>query len=203
MPIKPDQPAPLPPGAEAGDLTAPDAEAAYQALLGQVRPVLAEPGLLVVGIHSGGAWIAGRLVADGAHGGTADGKLAGSPVELGFLSSAFHRDDYGSRGLPDSLQSTRLPLSIDERDILLVDDILHTGRTIRASLNELFDYGRPRSVRLAVLIDRGGRQLPVQPDFLGLRLVSRPGQRLRLRQDADGVFEVAIMSAGPHDGADE
>ncbi len=168
------------------DSTKADAEQAYADLLAQVGPTLRPGNLLVVGIHSGGAWIARRLVADAS---------VDVPVEIGFLSSAFHRDDYGSRGLPESLKSTQLPLSIDARDILLVDDILYTGRTVRASLNELFDYGRPRSVRLAVLIDRGGRQLPIQPDYCGLRLDGTERTSLHLHQRDDGRFDVSIEAS--------
>lgn len=173
----------------------PDAEQAYARLLAQLAPAMAHGPVLVVGIHSGGAWIAKRLAADLAAGGTT--------VETGFLSSAFHRDDYGSRSLPGSMKATELPLSIDARDILLVDDILYTGRTIRASLNELFDYGRPRSVRLAVLMDRGGRELPIQADFCGATLACLDEGTVRLAQQADGRFEVAFMEPNETGEADE
>lgn len=167
----------------------PDAQAIYANLLAQLKQSLGDDPVLLVGIHTGGAWVA-RMLADDLHAG--DSADNGDPpaIELGFLSSAFHRDDIARRGLPSSMKSTQLPLSIDDRHIILVDDILYTGRTIRAALNELFDYGRPQSVRLAVLVDRGGRQLPVQADFCGARIELAQGQSLRLSQDTTGRLEL-------------
>ncbi|MCL4747655.1 MAG: bifunctional pyr operon transcriptional regulator/uracil phosphoribosyltransferase PyrR [Burkholderiaceae bacterium] len=136
-----------------------DAEAAYARLRDSLRQGLArEPGRIVhiIGIHSGGAWIAERLHRD-----------LGLQTPIGSLSSAFHRDDYGRRGLPAEMKSTALPFEIAGADIVLVDDILYTGRTVRAALNELFDYGRPRRVELAVLLDRGGRELPIEARYCG------------------------------------
>ena len=125
-----------------------DAEALYGELQRGVRPLLT-PETRLVGIVSGGQWLAERLQAD-----------LGLPGAAGAISSAMHRDDYAKRGLSASGQTT-LPFDINGADILLLDDVLYTGRTIRAVVNELFDYGRPARVRLAVLVDRGGRQLPV------------------------------------------
>ncbi len=137
--------------------TLPVIEDVYARLLEQVRQLLArKPALCIVGIHSGGAWVAERLHAD-----------LGMASPMGALSSAFHRDDYGRRGLPAEMKSTSLPFEVAGADLLLVDDILFTGRTVRAALNELFDYGRPASVELAVLLDRGGRQLPIEAQYVG------------------------------------
>lgn len=137
-----------------------DAEAIYRALRDAIAAGLAKtPGRQphVIGIHSGGAWIAERLHRDLA-----------LPTPLGTLSSAFHRDDYGHRrGLPAEMKATELPFEIGGADIILVDDILYTGRTVRAALNELFDYGRPARVELAVLLDRGGRELPIDARYCG------------------------------------
>src|SRR5690606_22263157 len=117
----------------------------YQVLLESLRKRLQSPDLTkepaMLGVHSGGAWIAERLHRDLG---------LGSP--LGFLSSAFHRDDYGERGLPTSIKATSINFPIEDQHIILVDDILYTGRTIRAALNEIFDYGRPARVELAVLL---------------------------------------------------
>lgn len=135
----------------------------------------------LIGIHSGGAWLAGRLHAE-----------LGLSSPLGFLSSAFHRDDLEARGLPSRLQATQIDFDVTGRDIVLVDDILHTGRTIRAALNEIFDYGRPARVRLAVLLDRGGRELPVQADYLGAELALQPGEKLVLSQRTSGQFELRV-----------
>ena len=119
--------------------------------------IAADAGL--VGIYTGGAWVAERL-----H------RQLGLATPLGVLAVTLHRDDFGVRGLHREVRRSQIPFSVDDREVVLVDDVLHTGRTIRAALNELFDFGRPRAVRLAVLADRGGRQLPVSADFLGARV---------------------------------
>jgi len=110
--------------------------------------------LLMIGIHTGGVWIAERL-----HKGL---KLQ---RPLGKLNIAFYRDDFSRIGTHPQVTPSKLPFDVEDKHILLVDDVLHTGRTIRAALNEIFDYGRPASVRLAVLIDRGAHELPIQADF--------------------------------------
>jgi pyrimidine operon attenuation protein/uracil phosphoribosyltransferase len=137
-----------------------DAEAIYAALREAIRASLsAQPRRTVhlIGIHSGGAWVAERLHRDLA-----------LTTPLGTLSSAFHRDDYGHRrGLPAEMKATELPFEIGDADIVLVDDILYTGRTVRAALNELFDFGRPARVELAVLLDRAGRELPIEARYCG------------------------------------
>ncbi|MCG5537798.1 bifunctional pyr operon transcriptional regulator/uracil phosphoribosyltransferase PyrR [Halorhodospira sp. 9622] len=125
---------------------------------------------ILVGIHTGGVW-----VARGLH----DRLLARPPV--GTLEVAFHRDDYATSGLKAAVQTSEVPVTLDGRAVLLVDDVIHTGRTTRAALNALFDFGRPQQVLLAVLVDRGGRELPVQPDVTGTRLELPGGQRLKLR----------------------
>ncbi len=162
-----------------------DAEALYSKLLGSLRDRLARPDLTaepaMIGVHSGGAWIAARLHRDL--------KLA-SP--LGFLSSAFHRDDYGERGIPTTIKATAIDFPVDERHIILVDDILFTGRTIRAALNEIFDYGRPARVELAVLLDRGGRELPLQADHVGAVIPLQRHERFVLSQETTGRFALRI-----------
>ncbi|MFK7964497.1 MAG: bifunctional pyr operon transcriptional regulator/uracil phosphoribosyltransferase PyrR [Burkholderiaceae bacterium] len=180
----------------------PDAEAAYQKLLTQVKECVASQPVLLVGIHTGGAWVASRLAADLRQGDASivdNNTSAAEPddphpenLELGFLSSAFHRDDLASRGLPATMKATHLPLSIDGRDILLIDDILYTGRTIRAALNELFDYGRPRTVQLAILLDRGGRHLPVQPDHCGGTVSLATDDNVQLAQSPAGEFSFEL-----------
>lgn len=163
-----------------------DAEALYRHLLDSVRQSLATVGnepLAIVGIRTGGVWIAERLHADLGLGGKAP---------LGFLTSAFHRDDHGTRGIPTTIGATRLDFPVADSRILLVDDILFTGRTIRAALNEIFDYGRPNRVELAVLVDRGGRQLPLQPDHVGGRVELGPDERLVLSQETSGRLALRI-----------
>ena len=159
-----------------------DAEQLYAELRAGVGRLLT-PDTVLVGIWSGGAWLAERLAAD----------LKTS--QFGVISSTLHRDDFGERGLGGVEAKTRLPFEIDGAHVLLVDDVLYTGRTIRAVLNELFDYGRPASVELAVLVDRGGRELPVQPVYAAAKLVLPSVQRLSLARSADGRFTFAIKES--------
>jgi pyrimidine operon attenuation protein/uracil phosphoribosyltransferase len=156
-----------------------DAEALYKELLRGVRS-LCKAETRLVGITSGGAWLAERLQRD-----------LGLDGEAGQVSSVMHRDDYAQRGLSAGGQ-TQLPFAVDGADILVLDDVLYTGRTIRAVLNELFDYGRPARVQLAVLVDRGGRQLPVQADFAAARVALPETQALALARDAAGNFSFQV-----------
>jgi pyrimidine operon attenuation protein/uracil phosphoribosyltransferase len=156
-----------------------DAEALYRELLGGVlRLGLTDTRL--VGITSGGAWLALRLQGDL--------QLPGKP---GTISSAMHRDDFARRGLAAGGQ-TQLPFDVNGAHILLLDDVLYTGRTLRAVMNELFDYGRPASVRLAVLVDRGGRELPIQADFAAARVTLADQQSLALAQNEAGRFSFDV-----------
>ncbi|MBZ8140302.1 bifunctional pyr operon transcriptional regulator/uracil phosphoribosyltransferase [Rubrivivax gelatinosus] len=157
-----------------------DAEALYADLRQSLRGQL-PPDAALVGIWSGGAWLAERLQRDLG--------LAGSH---GVISSALHRDDFGSRGLAAGADPTHLPFAIDGRHIVLVDDVLYTGRTIRAAINELFDFGRPASVTLVVLVDRGGRQLPIAAAHAAARITLPPEQRLSLARTDDGLFTFAV-----------
>jgi len=157
-----------------------DAEALYTELLAGVRGLLKPDGLLV-GIWSGGAWLAERLHKDLG--------LAGAP---GVISSALHRDDFSQRGMSAGADHTRLPFEIQGRHIVLVDDVLYTGRTIRAAVNELYDFGRPASVALAVLVDRGGRELPICAACAPATIELAPGQRLSLARDDVGEFSFEI-----------
>ncbi len=156
-----------------------DAEALYKELLRGVRG-LCQADTRLVGITSGGAWLAQRLQRD-----------LGLSGEAGQVSSVMHRDDFAQRGLSAGGQ-TQLPFEVDGADILVLDDVLYTGRTIRAVLNELFDYGRPARVQLAVLVDRGGRQLPVQADFAAARVALPESQSLALARDDAGAFSFQL-----------
>jgi pyrimidine operon attenuation protein/uracil phosphoribosyltransferase len=156
-----------------------DAEALYKELLRGVRSLCKDETRLV-GITSGGAWLAQRLQRD-----------LGLTGESGQVSSVMHRDDFAQRGLSSGGQ-TSFPFEVEGADILVLDDVLYTGRTIRAVLNEIFDYGRPARVQLAVLVDRGGRQLPVQADYAAARVALPETQSLALARDGAGglSFEV-------------
>ena len=159
-----------------------DAEALYGELRAGVGRLM-KPDTRIVGIWSGGAWLAERLAADFRTG------------AVGTLSSTLHRDDFGERGLGAHEGATSLPFEIEGARILLVDDVLYTGRTIRAVVNELFDYGRPASVELAVLVDRGGRELPIAPVFAAAKLTLPPTQKLSLAREHDGRFTFAVKEA--------
>ena len=154
--------------------TPPDAEALYARLRELVRDWMrtqpAEPTL--VGVYSGGAWLAERLHAD-----------LGLGTPLGVVSSTLHRDDFRTRGLHPSGNRTDLPFEVNARAILLVDDVLYTGRTIRAAINELYDFGRPARIELAVLVDRGGRELPICAGLVGERVDVPPQTMLALERD--------------------
>jgi len=157
-----------------------DAEALYAGLLTGVRGLLKADGVLV-GIWSGGAWLAERLQRDCG--------LAGEP---GVISSALHRDDFSRRGLAAGAGQTKLPFEIEGRHIVLIDDVLYTGRTIRAAINELYDFGRPASVALAVLVDRGGRELPIEAACAVARIALPPSERISLARDEAGRFSFDI-----------
>jgi len=160
-----------------------DAEALYAELLVGVR-TLFRPEMKLLGIWSGGAWLAERLQADL--------KLAGAP---GVISSTLHRDDFSARGLSRGTDATKIPFDVEGAHILLIDDVLYTGRTIRAVLNELFDFGRPASVKLVVLVDRGGRELPVQAELAAAKVSLPASQRLALRRADDGRFVFLLREA--------
>ena len=160
-----------------------DAEALYTELAEGVRQLL-PPGGVLVGIWSGGAWLAERLQRD-----------LGLPGVPGVISSTLHRDDFSARGLAAGTDPTQLPFAIEGSRIVLIDDVLFTGRTIRAVVNELFDFGRPASVQLAVLVDRGGRELPVAAAFAAARIVLPASQRLSLARADHGGFSFAVRAA--------
>jgi pyrimidine operon attenuation protein/uracil phosphoribosyltransferase len=140
--------------------------------------------MALVGIFSGGAWIAERLA-----------QLLGLPEEAGMIDISFYRDDFAEKGLHSQVRPTQIPFDVNDRRLILVDDVLYTGRTTRAALNELFDYGRPAAIELAVLADRGSRELPVAPNYcvwnleleLGLELPRSTSLTLR-RDDACRLF---------------
>ncbi len=165
------------------DLTL-DAQALYADLLQGAR-ALCRTDTRLVGITSGGAWLAQRLQTDLA-----------LPGACGVISSAMHRDDFAQRGLGGGGR-TQLPFEINGAHVLVVDDVLYTGRTLRAVMNELFDYGRPASIKLAVLVDRGGRELPIQPDFAAARVSLPSTQSLALARTEDGSLRFDLKTKPP------
>ena len=149
-----------------------DAEFLIEVMAGQLQDLLVRRGIAepaLVGVHTGGVWVAERLR-----------QRLGIATPLGRLDISFYRDDFSRIGVNPQVRPSELPFDVDERHLVLIDDVLHTGRTVRAALNELFDYGRPASVLLAVLVDRGGRELPVEANVVGTRLKLPPGQQIQL-----------------------
>jgi pyrimidine operon attenuation protein / uracil phosphoribosyltransferase len=149
--------------------------------------------LALVGIHTRGAVLASRL-----H--TLVGELSGSEVPLGDLDISFYRDDIESRepGAQPVVHASHLDFDLEGRTVVLVDDVLFTGRTVRAAIDALFDYGRPERIQLAVLVDRGHRELPIRPDYVGKNLPTSRTQRVNARvEETDGVDEVSIGDARP------
>ena len=156
-----------------------DAEALYLELLSGVR-ALWRPDMRLIGVTSGGVWLAERLQRD-----------LNLTQSAGVISSAMHRDDFARRGMTSGAQ-TQIDFDVNNAHIILLDDVLYTGRTIRAVLNELFDFGRPASVKLAVLVDRGGRELPIQADYCAARIALPATQSLALARRDDGVFSFNV-----------
>ena len=123
----------------------------------------------MVGIHTGGVWIVQAL-----H------RILAIQAPLGVLDISFYRDDFTRIGMNPQVKPSQLPFALDDRNIILVDDVLHTGRTIRAAMNELFDYGRPASILLATLVERSGRELPIEANVVGLEMELGPGEQVKL-----------------------
>jgi pyrimidine operon attenuation protein / uracil phosphoribosyltransferase len=158
----------------------PEAESLCEKLASELRSQV-KPTTAMIGLYTGGAWLAERLHA-----------LLGLREPLGLMDIAFYRDDYHAQGLHHDPKRTKIPFDVSGRDLLLVDDVLYTGRTVRAAMNELFDYGRPASISLVVLADRGGRQLPICAQHCGARVEVPSGMRLRLKRDGAGRLQLAL-----------
>ncbi|WP_434110738.1 bifunctional pyr operon transcriptional regulator/uracil phosphoribosyltransferase PyrR [Methylocaldum sp. GT1TLB] len=138
----------------------------------------------MIGIHTGGAWIADRLRA-----------RLGLAEPLGLLNISFYRDDFSQTGIHPQVKPSVLPFRVEGRNILLIDDVFYTGRTVRAALNEIFDYGRPAQVLLGVLIERNGRQIPIRPDCIGHKITLAADQRITL--SGPSPLELRIHSVSP------
>jgi pyrimidine operon attenuation protein / uracil phosphoribosyltransferase len=158
----------------------PDAEAALNALVERMRGAVAQHAAFV-GIYSGGAWLAERLAQrlPGAH-------------PLGFIDVSYYRDDYALSGLKPNTRRTSLPFDVAGSTIVLVDDVLYTGRSVRAAINELFDFGRPERIELAVLVDRGGRELPIEATYAGARLTVPAHLSIVLSRDPGGTLSLGV-----------
>lgn len=152
----------------------PDPNELIDKLAEQIRPSLS-PDCALVGIHTGGAWVMEALA-----------ERLGTDLPRGSLDIAFYRDDFSRIGLHPIVKPSHIDFDMEGRRLLLIDDVLYTGRTVRAAMNQLFDYGRPAAIRLAVLVDRGGRELPICADFAGLKLDLPDDRHLSLTRCADG-----------------
>jgi len=158
----------------------PEAEGALAELAARMRGAVAvDAGL--VGIYSGGAWLAERLA-----------KILPGEHPVGYIDVSFYRDDYSKKGLRANVATTTLPFEVGGSRIVLVDDVLYTGRSVRAAINELFDYGRPDSIELAVLVDRGGRELPIEPTYVGARVSVARNLSIVLNRHLDGRLELTV-----------
>ena len=162
----------------------PDAEDLLDGLIERMRGSVT-PDTALIGIHTGGVWLAQRL-----H------KALALRQPLGTIDVSFYRDDYGSRGLHAKVRPSDIPFEVADADIVLVDDVLHTGRTVRAAMNELFDYGRPQSIRLAALIDRGGRQLPIAAQFVGAEISVGDGEQIELTKNEKDRLSLVLNRPG-------
>jgi pyrimidine operon attenuation protein/uracil phosphoribosyltransferase len=143
----------------------------------------------IVGIHRRGAILAQRVHA-------LTSELFETPVPLGYVDISFYRDDLAIRPSAPVVNATTLEFPLEGRTIVIVDDVLYTGRTVRAAIDEIFDYGRAGRIQLAVLVDRGHRELPIRPDYVGKNIPTSQDQRVNVRvEEVDGIDEVAIGPA--------
>lgn len=162
----------------------PDPDALIEAILAQLRGRI-DASVGIVGIRTGGVWVAERLRA-----------ALGVVLPLGSIDVSFYRDDYGQVGLHPGVKPSEIGFQVEGRDILLVDDVLYTGRTVRAAINEIFDYGRPRKIWLAALVDRGGRELPFAADVVGAVLSVPDRHRVDLVRAEGGKLSLLYRQPG-------
>jgi len=158
----------------------PDAEILFKNL---AKKIQSDGGkdFVLVGIHTGGVWLAERLHQELA-----------TTQPLGTLDVSFYRDDFDRIGLHSQVKRSEIPFEVEGAHIILIDDVLHTGRTIRAAINELFDYGRPASISLATLVDRGGRELPIATQYTGIELALPADKMLELKRGKSGKLSLNL-----------
>lgn len=161
----------------------PDAEQLCFALAERMRPGL-HPDTALIGIHTGGVWVAERLHA-----------ALELKIPLGTMDVSFYRDDFGRTGLHPQLKPSEIPFEVENRPVIIVDDVLYTGRTLRAAMNEIFDYGRPARIDLAVLVDRGGRELPICARWAAHAMELDCGQNLQLERSEKGILTLRLIHA--------
>ena len=164
-------------------MTLPDAEQTLAALVETMRGAVAFDARFV-GIYSGGAWLADRLAQ----------AIPGDHA-VGYIDVSYYRDDFNRTGLKPAVKTSEIPFEVEGARIVLVDDVLFTGRSVRAAINELFDYGRPAAIELAVLVDRGGRELPIEATWAGIRLAVARDVSIVLSRDDDGRLALSTEAA--------
>ena len=164
----------------------PDAEELLKTLAQKLKPLL-QPNTALVGIHSGGVWLMQRLLV------LLEDSITANAIEHGTLDVSFYRDDYAQRGLKAENRPSQIPFDVDNKHIILIDDVFYTGRTTRAAMNELFDYGRPASITLVALVNRGGRELPIAPQIVAAEIPLDAEQNLQLIQHADGTLDLELI----------
>lgn len=167
--------------------TLPNAENLLRALAQKLAPLL-QANTALVGIHSGGVWLMQRLQV------LLKDTITAKGIEIGSLDVSFYRDDYAKRGLKPENRPSQIPFDVDNKHIILIDDVFYTGRTTRAALNELFDYGRPASVTLVALVNRGGRELPIAPQIVAAEIPLESNQNLQLIQNNDGTLSLELIN---------
>ena len=165
----------------------PNAEDLVNILAERVSPLL-KPNTALVGIQSGGVWLMQRLLT------MLDKSISEHQIEHGTLDISFYRDDYAKRGLKAETRPSQIAFNVDNKHIILIDDVFYTGRTTRAAMNELFDYGRPASISLVALVNRGGRELPIAPQITAFDIALDASKNLQLIQNADGVLSLELQS---------
>lgn len=158
-----------------------DAEAIYHQLAQRAREQYAQKSVHLVGVHTGGVWLAERLKRE-----------LSVDAEVGILDVSFYRDDFDQSGLKSAVRPSRISFDVAGSHILLVDDVLNTGRTVRAAMNEIFDYGRPARIDLAVLVDRGGRELPVAANIVGATIELPPTVSVVLTRDDEDRLHLTM-----------
>ena len=164
-------------------MTLPNPEDLLAVITAKIQAQL-QPNTALVGIHSGGVWLMQRIL-----------KSIQQDIPNGTLDAALYRDDYAQRGLKSEPKPSNIAFDVSDKHLILIDDIFYTGRTTRAAMNELFDYGRPASITLAVLINRGGAELPIVPNIVGADILLKPNQDLQLTQDAGGKLLLSLQKA--------
>ena len=163
----------------------PDAEDLLKVLAQKLEPLLQENTALV-GIHSGGVWLMQKLL------GLLQNTISNYKIEHGTLDVSFYRDDYAQRGLKTENRPSQIPFDVENKHIILIDDVFYTGRTTRAAMNELFDYGRPASITLLALVNRGGRELPIAPQIVAAEIPLDATQHLQLTKLSDGSLTLEL-----------